>query len=289
MTAPLPQPRGAALAHSWRAGSPGSSQPSRQPLEWRQLRGKVASKPPSTSHSAASAGPFPPLLPSLPPSRGGKEGSSARRAFRGQGKPVRPSRAHGASRGLAAGATRPVSSSPRRLLPPPPPASPPAPPPAPASASSRSPLLGELQTRKQLPPHPRLDSRTARLQVHRNPASARAPSGARGRVAQPAAGPGGQGPRAHRVEDPLPATCTVLRALPAARVLTVRYPPRASPGASQKVERLVAEPEQTPEGSCNDGDPVCLLRRRGVSRFTKSRKGRFFWRRHGRHLISLFL
>lgn len=201
MPAPLPRPGGAALARSGRAWSPCSGQPSRQPQEWRQLLGKAAAKPPSTGHSASSAGPSPPLLPSPPPSRGGKEGSpqpsspragvarssllSARR-FPGARTGFAPSPGPGSSSPWRAGATRPVSSSPKRLLPPPPPASPPAP----ASSGSRSPPLGELQTRKQLPPHPRQESRAARLQVHRSPALAPAPFEPRGRGAQQA-GPGG--------------------------------------------------------------------------------------------------
>lgn len=166
MPAPLPGPRGAALARSGRAWSPGSSQPSRQPQEWRQLQGKAAPKPSSNGHSASSRGPSPPLLPSPPPPRGGKEGSpepsppragvarpslSSARRFPGALKGFVPSPEPGSSSPRRAGATRPVSSSPKRLLPPPPPASPPAP----ASTGSRSPPLGELQTRKQLPPHPR--------------------------------------------------------------------------------------------------------------------------------------
>ena len=125
---------------------------------------------------------FPPLLPSLPPSRGGKEGSRAPSPQRaGVARPslwsarhlpgartvLAPSSGPGSSSPGRAGATRPVSSSLQRLLPPPPPALAPAP--APASAGSRSPPLGELQTRKQLPPHPRQEPRAARLQVHRHP------------------------------------------------------------------------------------------------------------------------
>lgn len=127
----------------------------------------------------------PPDLPSppslSPPSRGGKEGSRAPSPQRaGVARPSLSSarRLPGARAGLApspgpgsasprrAGATRPVSSSLKRLLPPPPPASAPAP----ASAGSRSPPLGELQTRKQLPPHPGQEPRAAGLQVHGNPA-----------------------------------------------------------------------------------------------------------------------
>lgn len=116
MPAPLPRPRsggaGGALAHSGRAWSPCSSQPSRQPQEWRQLLGKAAPKPPSTGHSASSAGPSPPLLPLPPPSRGGKEGSpepsppragvarlslSSARRFPGALKGLAPSREPGSS------------------------------------------------------------------------------------------------------------------------------------------------------------------------------------------------
>lgn len=183
--APLPGPRRDALARSGGVWSPCSGHPS------RQLLGKAAPDAPSPGHSVFSAGPSPPLLPSLPPSRGGKEGSPALSSQRAGGAPPSVSSAPcfpGACPGLApspepggssprrAGATRPVSSSLKRPLLPPPP--------APASAGSRSPPLGELQTRKQLPPHPRLEPRAARLQLHRNPARASAPFEPRGRGAQ---------------------------------------------------------------------------------------------------------
>lgn len=187
--APLPGPRGAALALSGGVWSPCSGHPS------RQLLGKAAPDAPSPSHSVFSTGPSPPLLPSLPPSRGGKEGSPALSSQGAGGAPpsvssaprfpgvctgLAPSPEPGGSSPRRAGATRPVSSSLKRPLLPPPPASPPAP----ASAGSRSPPLGELQTRKQLPPHPGLEPRAARLQVHRNPARASAPFQPRGRGAQ---------------------------------------------------------------------------------------------------------
>lgn len=216
MPAPLSRPRGAALARSGRARSPCSGQPSWQPLEWRQLLGKAAPKSPSPGHSAFPAGPSPPLLPCLPPSRGGKEGSpalssqgaegagpsvSSARRFPGSRAGLAPSPEPGGSPPRRARATRPVSSSRKRLLPPPPLASPPAP----ASAGSRSPPPGELQTRKQLLPHPRLEPRGARLQVHRNRAPAPAPFEPGGRGARPRSPAAGQWPGTHRRGAPRPA------------------------------------------------------------------------------------
>lgn len=173
---------------------------------------------------------FPPLLPSLPPSRGGKEGSRAPSPQRaGVARPSLSSarRLPGARTGLApssgpgsaspgrAGATRPVSSSLQRLLPPPPPA--PAPAPAPASAGSRSPPLGELQTRKQLPPHLRQERRAARLQVHSQPTrgSRRAKPGGVARSRSPALRSGSG--RAHAARGaPRGSIRTALGALAAA-------------------------------------------------------------------------
>lgn len=162
MPAPLPGPRGAAPSGCGRARSPCSGQTSRQPQELRELLAEAAPNSPSPGHSAFSAGPSPPLLPSLPPSRGGKEGSpspssqrpeearpsvSSALRFPGARTVFAPFPEPGDSSPRRAGATRPVSSSLKPLLLPPPPASPPTP----ASAGSRSPPLGELQTRKQLP------------------------------------------------------------------------------------------------------------------------------------------
>lgn len=241
MPAPLSRPRGAALARSGRARSPCSGQPSWQPLEWRQLLGKAAPKSPSPGHSAFPAGPSPPLLPCLPPSRGGKEGSpalssqgaegagpsvSSARRFPGSRAGLAPSPEPGGSPPRRARATRPVSSSRKRLLPPPPLASPPAP----ASAGSRSPPPGELQTRKQLLPHPRLEPRGARLQVHRNRAPAPAPFEPGGVARGPAAQRPVSGP-AHTAGEPR------ARPLPAARGLRVRCRPKTSPGAGRQEKR----------------------------------------------------
>lgn len=190
MPAPLPGPGGAALARSGTVWGPCSGQSS------RQLPEKAAPDSPSPDHSVFFAGPSPPLLPSLPPSRGGKEGSPALSSQGAGGDPPSVSRAPrfpgartelarppgpGGSSPRIAGATRPVSSSLERLLLPPPPASPTAP----ASAGSRSPPLSELQTRKQLPPHPGPEPRAAKLQVERNPVRASAPFKPRGCGAQP--------------------------------------------------------------------------------------------------------
>lgn len=121
MPAPLPRPWGTSRAHSGRAGSPRSGQPSRRPQEWRQLPGKVAPKPPATGHSASSTGPS---LPSFPPSlpREVERRGAGRRALSRLGSPDRPSRARGASRGLAQvspllqGREAPLPGEPERLV-----------------------------------------------------------------------------------------------------------------------------------------------------------------------------
>lgn len=77
------------------------------------------SEPPETGHSASSEGSSPPLLPSRPFSRGGKEGSRAPSPRRAAGLPtvlleragLAPSPGPGRRSPRRAGATRPASSS----------------------------------------------------------------------------------------------------------------------------------------------------------------------------------
>lgn len=176
---PLLKPALAAAAGVEAAPGKSSAQ---APLDWSfcLLRGTFPSPPSLASSLARWKGGEPGAEPSA--SWGSPTVPLQRAALPGGPQRTRPFSGAGKLLSWRAGATRPVSSSPKRLLPPPPPASAPAP----ASAGSRSPPLGELQTRKQLPPHPRQEPRAARLQVHRSPARGSAPFELRGRGAQPA-------------------------------------------------------------------------------------------------------
>lgn len=119
MPALLPEPRGGRADGHWGTESPGSGQSSRQPRAWRQRPGEAAPEPPETGHSASSEGSSPPLLPSRPFSRGGKEGSRAPSPRRAAGLPtvlleragLAPSPGPGRQSPRRAGATRPASSS----------------------------------------------------------------------------------------------------------------------------------------------------------------------------------
>lgn len=119
MSALLPGPRGGRASWHREAGSPGSGQPSPLPQAWRQLPGEAAPEPPASGHSVSSEGPSPPLLPSRPFSRGGKEGSRVPSPRRAGGFPtvsperagLAPSPGPGRSSPRRAGATRPASSS----------------------------------------------------------------------------------------------------------------------------------------------------------------------------------
>ncbi|XP_051051952.1 translation initiation factor IF-2-like [Phodopus roborovskii] len=190
MPALLPEPRGGLASWHRRAGSRDSGQPSPQPQAWRQLPGEAAPEPPATGHSASSEEPSPPLLPSRPFSRGGKEGSRAPSPRRADGLPtvcldragLASSPGPGRSSARRAGATRPASSSLGVS--------------APASARSSCPRLRGLTlspTRRAANQEAAAaaspaEQRATRLQVLRSPERAAAPSGPRGRGAPQAAG-----------------------------------------------------------------------------------------------------
>lgn len=172
MPAPPAQPRGARRLAAGEPGAPAQASPRGSRRSGRSSGEKQRpSPPPRVILPPARDRPLPSFPRPLP--REVERRGARSRALREPGWPdspggslgrLAPPPEPGSSSPRRAGATRPASSSPRRLLPPPPPASPPAP----ASAGSRSPPLGELQTRKRQPPQPRQEPRAARLQVQRS-------------------------------------------------------------------------------------------------------------------------
>lgn len=213
MPAPPAQPRGARRLAAGEPGAPAQASPRGSRRSGRSSGEKQRpSPPPLVILPPARDRPLPSFPRPLP--REVERRGARSRALREPGWPdgpggslgrLAPPPEPGSSSPRRAGATRPASSSPRRLLPPPPPASRPAP----ASAGSRSPPLGELQTRKRQPPQPRQEPRAARLQVQRSGApesrACRAPGA--GRTGGGARGRGASGPPAGPALRALPALC----------------------------------------------------------------------------------
>ncbi|XP_047395964.1 translation initiation factor IF-2-like [Sciurus carolinensis] len=301
MPALLPRPQGAALARTGERRDLAQASPRRSRRSGGSSGEKQRQSPPRL---AILPPPWDLPLPSFPPSltpeverRGAR-----RRALRGPGKHNRSSGARGASRRIAwdspllQGREAPLlGERPVRFAPAPSVSSPASSSlsSAPASAGSRSPPLGELQTRKQPPPHPGQQPRAGRLQVHRTPARTPMPSAPRGRGAQPASRPCGWGAPAHAAAEPNARTS--LRAPFSLSGSGARGRLGATPGASQQGKGSWTSAIQhlrhgRPAGavvmmeilSSSFLGEVCLLAQRAGKVGSSGD-------RHGRDLISLFL